>query len=136
MTGDHPAIRHPDESEECFTAELCHILETWNRAEDGAVSIARARVAPGVTTRLHRLRGITERYVVIAGSGQVEVGTLPPSAVAAGDMVFIPSDCPQRITNSGSVDLVFLAICTPRFVSEAYEDIEPPDFDGGVRRKR
>ncbi len=30
----------------------------------------------------------------------------------------------QRITNSGDRDLVFLAICTPRFSLDAYEDIE------------
>lgn len=35
---------------------------------------------------------------------------------------------PQRIANLGDGDLVFLALCTPRFVSEAYQDAEdkPP----------
>ena len=88
-------------------------------------SLRRVRVEPGVTTRLHRLRGITERYVVIQGLGRVEVGTLPPSLVAPGDVVYIPPGCPQRIENPGDADLVFLAVCTPRFVPEAYEDIEP-----------
>ena len=125
MTDDRPVLRRPAESEEHLTEERCHILETWNRIDDGAVSIARARVAPGVTTRLHRLRGIAERYVVIEGTGRVEVGTLTPSLVAAGDMVYIPPGCPQRIANPSNTDLVFLAVCTPRFVPEAYEDIEP-----------
>jgi oxalate decarboxylase/phosphoglucose isomerase-like protein (cupin superfamily) len=32
--------------------------------------------------------------------------------------------CRQRITNIGKDDLVFLAICTPRFSQDAYEDID------------
>jgi hypothetical protein len=33
--------------------------------------------------------------------------------------------CWQRITNEGYQDLLFLAICTPQFRREAYEDIDP-----------
>jgi hypothetical protein len=32
----------------------------------------------------------------------------------------IPANMPQRITNVGEVDLVFLALCNPRFVQSAY----------------
>jgi oxalate decarboxylase/phosphoglucose isomerase-like protein (cupin superfamily) len=32
--------------------------------------------------------------------------------------------CRQRITNMGSDDLIFLAICTPRFSQDIYEDID------------
>jgi mannose-6-phosphate isomerase-like protein (cupin superfamily) len=39
-------------------------------------------------------------------------------------VVLIPAACPQRITNTGAGDLVFLAICTPRFTYEAYEELE------------
>jgi oxalate decarboxylase/phosphoglucose isomerase-like protein (cupin superfamily) len=38
--------------------------------------------------------------------------------------VHIPSSCRQRIANIGDKDLVFLAICTPRFVRQAYEELE------------
>lgn len=54
----------------------------------------------------------------------VEIGELSPQEVAAGDVMLIPSMCPQRITNTGKDDLIFLAICSPRFVQDAYEDIE------------
>jgi len=54
----------------------------------------------------------------------VEVGGLPPQDVGPGDVVLIPSSCRQRIANTGPEDLVFLAICTPRFVQQAYEEIE------------
>ena len=110
---------------EFFTGEGCFINELSNIDADPEVSITRARVPPGVTTRWHRLNGTTERYVLLSGSGRVEVGNLPPHSVAAGDVVLIPAGCRQRIANSGNEDLVFLAICTPRFRQEAYEDIDP-----------
>jgi len=63
------------------------------------------------------------RYVILR-KGLVEIGELSPQEVAAGDVMLIPSMCPQRITNTGKDDLIFLAICSPRFVQDAYEDIE------------
>jgi oxalate decarboxylase/phosphoglucose isomerase-like protein (cupin superfamily) len=44
--------------------------------------------------------------------------------LSAGDVVIIPSLCTQRITNSGVEDLIFLAICTPPFTENVYEDME------------
>lgn len=109
---------------EFYTPERCYINELWNNAADPEASIARARVRPGVTTRWHRLKATTERYVILKGTGRVEVGSLPPQGVGPGDVVLIPPSCRQRITNIGGVDLVFLAICTPRFQPEAYKDID------------
>lgn len=117
-------IQLPEADTEYFFAEGCHIIEHWNRGEDAAVSIARARVAPGETTRWHRLHGITERYLVLQGEGRVEVGERAPQTVGPGAVVFIPPDMRQRIACLGDEELVFLAICTPRFLPEAYEDLE------------
>lgn len=118
-----PKIINPNESQEYFFAEGCFILELSNHANDPAVSIARARVKPGVTTQWHRLQGIVERYVILSGTGRVEVGELTAQSVTVGDVVIIPAQCPQRICNIGVEDLVFLAICSPRFVPEAYESL-------------
>ena len=111
-------------SAEYYTEERCYINELANIADDPAVSIVRARVEPGVATRLHRLHGITERYVMLAGTGKVEVGSLPTQDVAVGDVVLIPPGCTQRITNTGIDELLFLAICSPRFQQVAYEDVD------------
>lgn len=119
-----PAIRKFDRRAEFPTAERCHVNELSNIADDPEVSIARARVAPGVVTRWHRLRDIAERYVILEGNGRVEVGDLPPQDVGPGDVVLIPPACRQRIACIGARDLVFLAICTPRFRPEAYLDGE------------
>lgn len=117
-------IHTPCEADEFDTAENCLILELWNRAADSAVSIARARVAPGVTTRRHRLVGVVERYLILDGAGQVEVEGMVSQRVRAGDLVHIPAGLGQRIANLGDSDLVFLAICTPRFTPDSYQDID------------
>jgi mannose-6-phosphate isomerase-like protein (cupin superfamily) len=118
------SIRYLDPNTEFYTDEKCYIIEVSNSDSDPDLSIARARVAPGVTTRWHRLDGIAERYVILSGQGRVEVGGLPPTMVQSGDVVLIPPMCRQRITNIGEVDLIFFAVCTPRFTAAAYEDIE------------
>ncbi|HEV8107938.1 MAG TPA: hypothetical protein VGP97_10470 [Burkholderiales bacterium] len=79
---------------EIYLSEGCFVAEWSNTQEDPAVSIARARVPPSVTTRWHRLAGTAE-----------------------------PA-CRQRIANTGAGDLIFLAICTPRFIYDAYEELE------------
>ena len=117
-------IKKQNLKNEFYTAEKCFITELSNTPDDPEVSIARARVEPGVTTRWHRLKGITERYFIISGKGLIDIGELPPQEVTVGDVVLIPPMCSQRITNIGKDDLIFLAICSPRFTQDAYEDIE------------
>jgi mannose-6-phosphate isomerase-like protein (cupin superfamily) len=121
--GLRPVIRHPDPAEEIPTREHCSILESWNDDSDSAVSIARARVEPGVTTQLHRV-AVDERYVIVEGRGVVTVGDLADEDVQSGDVVVIPAGTPQRISNPGTVDLVFYCVCSPRFTSEAYTALE------------
>lgn len=116
-------IKKFDPTDEFYTSEGCHITEISNSTDDPVVSIARARVEPGITTRWHRLVETTERYFILEGNGLMEVGDLPPEEVVAGDVVLIPSMCRQRISNVGEGDLVFLAICNPRFSSDVYEEI-------------
>ncbi|RPH39802.1 MAG: cupin domain-containing protein [Burkholderiales bacterium] len=119
-----PTLRRFDATAEYEIAERCAILELANDATDPAVSIARARVAPGVTTARHRLRGTVERYLILEGRGRVDVDGLPSAEVGPGDSVTIPAMCGQRIENLGDSDLLFLAICTPRFVPDCYESLE------------
>lgn len=120
----HVVFRSPSESDEYLTPEGCWILESWNLADDPAVSIARARVEPGVRTKLHRLEGIVERYVILKGSGLAAIGQ-EERRVVPGDVVIIPPGVTQTIANDGPEDLVFYCICTPRFEPERYEQLEP-----------
>ncbi len=107
-----------------FKSEGCYITELSNSEADPDLSIAKARVTPGVTTAWHRLNNTTERYCILSGVGRVEVGDDVPKDVSVGDVVIIPPMQRQRITNVGSEDLIFLALCTPRFQFENYENLD------------
>ena len=117
-------VKRIDPEAEYYFDEGCHIIEMSNSAQDPELSIARARVEPGQTTRWHSLAATSERYVILSGTGLVEVGEQAPAGVGPGDTVIIPPGAPQRIANTGNEDLVFLALCTPRFRVEAYRDLE------------
>lgn len=106
-----------------FTAEGCYITELSNTPSDPNVSIARARVEPNITTTWHRLKGVTERYCILEGTGVVEIGDAPPQNVVTGDVIIIPPLVRQRISNTGETDLIFLAICNPRFTPACYESV-------------
>ncbi|CDH45312.1 cupin domain-containing protein [Candidatus Contendibacter odensensis] len=116
---------HHRTAAEYFFAEGCFITEGWNSPHDAEVSVARARVEPGVTTCWHHLRGVTERYLILEGQGCVEMGELPPEEVGPGAVVIIPPETRQRITHTGHADLIFLAVYTPRFTPDGYKDLDP-----------
>jgi len=116
-------IKNQTLDDEFYTSEKCFITELCNSDDDPDVSIARARIEPGITTQWHRLKDTSERYVIISGKGLVEVGDLPARELNPGDMAFIPAMCRQRMTNTGCEDLIFLAICSPRFMKSCYEEL-------------
>ncbi|MCY4265576.1 MAG: cupin domain-containing protein [Gammaproteobacteria bacterium] len=117
-------IKHCRSEREYYFKEGCHIIEISNSPDDEIISIARARVEAGGTTRWHWLDGTFERYFITSGRAMVEVGVEPPAPVTVGDVVLIPPRTWQRIHNSGKYDLEFLAICSPPFNYENYHDIE------------
>jgi mannose-6-phosphate isomerase-like protein (cupin superfamily) len=117
------AVVRPDPAAEFMTVERCSILESWNDESDSAVSIARARVEPGITTQLHRL-DVDERYVILQGRGVARVGELDGKEVGPGDVVLVPAGTQQQITNVGEPDLVFYCICSPRFDPAGYHALE------------
>lgn len=110
-------------SNESMTAERCFINELANDG-DGGVSIAQARVEPGITTAWHQLDGVDEQYVILSGEGRIELGNLKPKSVKPGDVARIPAGTRQRITNTGLNDLVFLSICQPGFSAKCYRSLE------------
>ena len=115
---------------EFYAAERCHINELHNQESDAGCSIARARVTPGETTRLHCVRDTVERYVILTGEGEVHIAQEVPVRVQPLDVVTIPAGSPQRIANTGTGELVFLCVCTPRFRADNYLDLEEESEHG------
>ncbi len=118
-----PKIVRANQPLEYITPERCYIAENHS---DPAVSIARATVKPGVTTKAHKLQqGVQEIYIITSGEGTVIIGDMAPTKVTVGDVVVIPPLTSQKVSNTGKTDLVFYCVCTPRFTEACYIDLEP-----------
>jgi mannose-6-phosphate isomerase-like protein (cupin superfamily) len=65
---------------------------------------------------------LKQYQVIISRSGLVTVGTEAALPVQPFDVVHVPAGVPQQICNTGSEDLVFLCIGTPRFRMENYRN--------------
>ena len=82
-------------------------------------SLAIARVRPGVTTRLHRLKN-SEVYYIVSGEGEMVVDA-EHERVNPGCAVYIPPGSTQQIKNIGDRPLVFLCIVDPAWRQEDEE---------------
>lgn len=99
---------------EFYVDDCYYVTEWWNKPEDPALSVARLRVAPGVSTRSYRLRGVTEYYLFLSGHGLVEIDGINRE-VEPGDGLLIKAGSWRCITNMGEHNLGLLSICRPRF---------------------
>tara|TARA_B100000497_G_C7683725_1_gene413942 strand:+ start:175 stop:546 length:372 start_codon:yes stop_codon:yes gene_type:complete len=108
-----------DSSKEYQTSERCSIIEIINSSGNENVSLAQARVAPGVITADHSLNETEEIYYILSGQGIAIVDAIHHN-MTKGDAIIIPKGVHQSIENTGKEDLVFLCICTPRFQQENY----------------
>lgn len=108
---------------EYYFKEGCFIEEWHNKSCDNGCSIARVRVETQKTTKLHALKNTTERYIILSGNAFVTVANKSWN-VSIGDVVVIHADEAQKISNLGNDDLLFLAICTPRFEVKNYYEVQ------------
>jgi mannose-6-phosphate isomerase-like protein (cupin superfamily) len=121
-----PRIVKARSLQEYLTPERCFVYENWGSvsANDSKVSIARARVEAGVSTKPHHLEGVQEIYLITKGCGKVQIGALEPTEVTEGDVIVVPPGVSQQITNIGETDLLFYCICTPAFTESCYRNEE------------
>ncbi|MDX1407544.1 MAG: cupin domain-containing protein [Saprospiraceae bacterium] len=106
-------------SDEFFTEERCHILEILNDPDVQSMSLARARIEPGVRTANHTLE-CEELYYILEGEGLMYLDGKPAGAVQAGDSVLIRNGVAQCIENTGTGDLKILCYCSPQFDPGGY----------------
>ncbi len=114
--GEVPAYRTLDGA---FIEELMHPAHHPVRHQ----SLARATVAAGGVTRLHRHRRSEELYHVLAGHGHMVLGEAR-FPIAPGDSVCIPPGTPHRLEADAGEDLVVLCACSPAYAHEDTELLE------------
>jgi mannose-6-phosphate isomerase-like protein (cupin superfamily) len=74
-------------------------------------SLAHARVAPGESTKAHRLR-TAEVYYILGGRGRMHIDA-KTADVGADCAIYIPPGSVQYVENTGRDDLLFLCIVDP-----------------------
>lgn len=80
-------------------------------------SLAEATVAPGARTRRHYHARTEEIYVLLEGSGRMEVEG-DEQDVGPGDAILIPSGAWHQIRADPDVELRFLCCCSPPYSDE------------------
>lgn len=79
-----------------------------------AQSLAEATLEPDQATRRHYHRVSEEIYVVVKGSGELEVDG-ERRHVRRGDAVLIPPGAWHELVNDGSSELRILCCCSPPY---------------------
>jgi mannose-6-phosphate isomerase-like protein (cupin superfamily) len=80
-------------------------------------SLAEATLAPGTETRPHFHARAEEIYVLLEGSGEMEVDG-QARTVGPGDAVLIPPGAWHRIRAGEEGELRFLCCCAPAYADE------------------
>ena len=93
--------------------ELMHPLQHGNQQQ----SLAEARVQVGATTQKHRHNTSEEIYHITQGSGLMSLAN-EQFKVSVGDTIYIPTNTPHQIKNTGDCELVILCACSPAYSHE------------------
>jgi mannose-6-phosphate isomerase-like protein (cupin superfamily) len=90
---------------------LRELIHPNNDSLDIGYSLAEARIEPGQSSLIHSLKS-SELYYVLDGEGIIYIDTESRS-IKKGDLVMVPADSTQSVTNNGKNDLIFLCIVEP-----------------------
>lgn len=115
-------VRNIEDREEIVAGDNTRLRELFNPLKDPLdlrYSLAVARVEPGGTTFLHRLR-TSEVYYLLRGHGEMHIGD-ERRPVSEGDAVYIPPGATQQIENTGEGELEFVCIVDPAWRAEDEE---------------
>lgn len=100
------------------------ILKEYNKNYDIGCGIAYATIPKGSHTDPHIIEGTTEVDQILQGKGEIVVNSKIMS-FKEGDTVYIQSGAHQSVTNTGTEDLIFLAVTYPPY---------NPSADSSVKR--
>jgi mannose-6-phosphate isomerase-like protein (cupin superfamily) len=112
-------VRSRDAAEPFTTLDGSTIRVLVDARAGGAFkqSLAEATLAPGAETHLHYHARSEEIYVLLEGSGEMEVDG-QARTVGPGDAVLIPSGAWHRIRAGEEGELRFLCCCAPAYADE------------------
>jgi len=97
--------------------QLQELIHPINDSLPIGYSLAKAEIAPGESSQLHKLDS-SELYYILAGNGKAIIDK-NEIYVEPGSMIFIPGGTEQFIVNTGTEVLSFLCIVEPYWQSTA-----------------
>lgn len=121
-------VKNLADCEEIVANDLCVLRELMHPEHDSlpiGYSLAHAVIRPGQRTLRHHLEGASEAYYLLQGSGVMHIDQ-EQRPVRAGDALLIPPGSVQFLENTGSDDLVFLAIVEPAWQPQIDRRDEQP----------
>ncbi len=107
-------VASPDRVEAFVTKDGSTIRELHHTA---AQSLAEATLEPGQATERHYHRASEEIYVVVKGSGTLEVDG-ETRRVRPGEAALIPPGAWHTLENDGTSELRILCCCSPPYAHE------------------
>jgi mannose-6-phosphate isomerase-like protein (cupin superfamily) len=112
-------IRSREQAEGFTTLDGSTIRVLLDARAGGAVeqSLAEATVAAGASTQRHHHARTEEIYVVVAGTGLMEVEG-EEREVGPGDAILIPAGARHQIRADAAGELRFLCCCAPPYSDE------------------
>jgi mannose-6-phosphate isomerase-like protein (cupin superfamily) len=94
------------------------------------LTVTWVEVPPGAEQRPHAHPDAEQVYVIVQGSGRVQVAG-DVERVGAGDLVFIPPSAEHGIANDGSEPLVYVSAASPPVsMAELYDEQLAPELAG------
>lgn len=110
---------HDIATAEYFTSrDGCRLSELLHPKNDPVLSmdmsLCHCILGPGEATVPHHLNHQTEVYYILSGEGEMHIGD-ETAGISSGQTVPVPPGVEQWIANTGTKDLIFLAICQPQW---------------------
>ena len=99
------------------------ILKEYNQNYNIGCGIAYVTIPEGSGTDPHIIEGTTEVDQILKGQGEIVVNSKIMS-FKEGDTVYIQSGARQSVTNTGSGDLIFLAVTDPPYNPSADSSVK------------
>jgi mannose-6-phosphate isomerase-like protein (cupin superfamily) len=110
---------------EITAGDGCRLRQMFNPLQDDltlSYSFAIARLGPGESASLHRLKS-SEVYYILTGQGEMEIAD-ETVEVQPGQVVYVPAEAKQRIKNTGQNELGFICLVDPAWRPEDEEILE------------
>ena len=96
-----------------------NILLRWGSFDARNLLVSWTTIAPGSGQRGHAHSGTEQAYIIIAGTGRMQVRD-EHQLVGPGTLVFVPPGAPHSIYNPGDEDLVYVTAASPPFPVERF----------------